>query len=122
MCFISSTQSSDAGGRKTQRKAQDDLDSDEDYTPDPDEDDEDEHAEEHPPPPTAASWSSDHNYIAVTPEKTTPISPTVLNKKCMYLFEDFGLFLKPHCFSFIINVVHVLLTSFRSDLHIWEGT
>ncbi|XP_067288052.1 death-inducer obliterator 1 isoform X2 [Pseudorasbora parva] len=44
------------------------------------EDDEDKHAEEHPPPPAMSSWSSDHNYIAVTPEKTTPISASVLNK------------------------------------------
>ncbi|CAK6958397.1 death-inducer obliterator 1 isoform X1 [Scomber scombrus] len=70
-----------AGGKKTQKKTREDSESDEDYSPDPDEDDEDEHAEEHPPPPATASWSSDHNYIAVTPEKTTPISPTVLNKK-----------------------------------------
>ncbi|KAM7423262.1 hypothetical protein PAMA_011013 [Pampus argenteus] len=70
-----------AGGKKTQRRSREDSESDEDYSPDPDEDDEDEHAEEHPPPPATASWSSDHNYIAVTPEKTTPISPTVLNKK-----------------------------------------
>uniref|UniRef100_A0A3B1JB96 PHD-type domain-containing protein n=1 Tax=Astyanax mexicanus TaxID=7994 RepID=A0A3B1JB96_ASTMX len=64
------------------------------------EDEEDKLAEEHPPPPAMSSWSSDHNYIAVTPEKTTPISPTVLNKACMYLFEGFphfyGLFL---CFD-----------------------
>ncbi|XP_059925399.1 death-inducer obliterator 1-like isoform X3 [Gadus macrocephalus] len=45
------------------------------------EDDDDESAREHPPPAAAASWSCDHNYNAVTPEKTTPISPTVLNKK-----------------------------------------
>uniref|UniRef100_A0A3B4Z8N1 PHD-type domain-containing protein n=1 Tax=Stegastes partitus TaxID=144197 RepID=A0A3B4Z8N1_9TELE len=69
---------------------EEDSDSEEDSS-DADEDDEDEHAEEHPPPPATASWSSDHNYIAVTPEKTTPISPTVLNKKCMYLFEGLGL-------------------------------
>uniref|UniRef100_A0A4W4FHI6 PHD-type domain-containing protein n=1 Tax=Electrophorus electricus TaxID=8005 RepID=A0A4W4FHI6_ELEEL len=54
-----------------------------------DEDDEDKLAEEHPPPPAMSSWSSDHNYIAVTPEKTTPISPSVLNKACMYLLEGF---------------------------------
>ncbi|XP_050978340.1 death-inducer obliterator 1 isoform X7 [Labeo rohita] len=47
---------------------------------DDDDDDEDKHAEEHPPPPAMSSWSSDHNYIAVTPEKTTPISASVLNK------------------------------------------
>ncbi|XP_068449537.1 death-inducer obliterator 1 isoform X2 [Clinocottus analis] len=82
------------GGRKTQKKAQQDSESEEDHSDEPDDDDddeeeeeeedddcEDEHAEEHPPPPATASWSSDHNYIAVTPEKTTPISPTVLNKK-----------------------------------------
>uniref|UniRef100_A0A8C6LBW1 Death inducer-obliterator 1 n=1 Tax=Nothobranchius furzeri TaxID=105023 RepID=A0A8C6LBW1_NOTFU len=59
--------------------------------------DEEEHAEEQRPPPSTASWSSDHNYIAATPEKTTPMSPTVLNKKCMYLFEGFELLLKPRC-------------------------
>uniref|UniRef100_A0A665VH55 PHD-type domain-containing protein n=1 Tax=Echeneis naucrates TaxID=173247 RepID=A0A665VH55_ECHNA len=96
------------GGKKPQKKNQEESESEEDNSPDLDEDDEDEHAEEHPPPPATASWSSDHNYIAVTPEKTTPISPTVLNKKCMYLFE--GLLLKPHCCSSIINVVPVVLT------------
>ncbi|RVE72470.1 hypothetical protein OJAV_G00042050 [Oryzias javanicus] len=72
---------SSAAGRRTRRKTQEESDSEESNSPDPDEDDEDEHAEEHPPSPATASWSSDHNYIAVTPEKTTPISPTVLNKK-----------------------------------------
>ncbi|XP_042359018.1 death-inducer obliterator 1 isoform X2 [Plectropomus leopardus] len=72
---------SSAGGKRTQKKTPEESDSEEDDNTDPDEDDEDEHAEEHPPPPATASWSSDHNYIAVTPEKTTPISPTVLNKK-----------------------------------------
>ncbi|XP_053724415.1 death-inducer obliterator 1-like [Synchiropus splendidus] len=70
-----------AAGKRRTRGSRRDLDSDEDYQPDLDEDDEDEHAEERPPPPSTASWSSDHNYIAVTPEKTTPISATVLNKK-----------------------------------------
>ncbi|XP_057217705.1 death-inducer obliterator 1 isoform X3 [Triplophysa rosa] len=42
--------------------------------------DEDKHAEEHPPPAAMSSWSSDHNYMAVTPEKTAPISASVLNK------------------------------------------
>ncbi|XP_034724216.1 death-inducer obliterator 1-like isoform X3 [Etheostoma cragini] len=71
-----------AGGKKRQKKTQEESDSEEDHSADlDDDDDEDEHAEEHPPPPATASWSSDHNYIAVTPEKTTPISPTVLNKK-----------------------------------------
>ncbi|KAM6946859.1 death-inducer obliterator 1 isoform 2-T3 [Lycodopsis pacificus] len=82
------------GGRTPQKKAQEESESEEDHSADEDdeeeedddeeeedEDGEDEHAEEHPPPPATASWSSDHNYIAVTPEKTTPISPTVLNKK-----------------------------------------
>uniref|UniRef100_A0A3P9BS69 Death inducer-obliterator 1 n=1 Tax=Maylandia zebra TaxID=106582 RepID=A0A3P9BS69_9CICH len=91
--------------KKVQKKTQEESDS-EDHSPDPDDDDdEDEHAEEHPPPPATASWSSDHNYIAVTPEKTTPISPTVLNKKCMYLFEGLDLLLKPYCCSSIINVL-----------------
>ncbi|XP_035518443.1 death-inducer obliterator 1 isoform X2 [Morone saxatilis] len=77
----STPKKSGAGWKKTQKKTREESDSEEDYSPDLDEDDEDEHAEEHPPPPATASWSSDHNYIAVTPEKTTPISPTVLNKK-----------------------------------------
>lgn len=102
-------QRSGAGGQKTQKKTMEESDSEEDQSPDPDEDDEDEHAEEHPPPPATASWSSDHNYIAVTPEKTTPISSTVLNKKCMYLFEGLGLS-KPHCCFSIISVVPVMLT------------
>ncbi|XP_059184944.1 death-inducer obliterator 1 [Centropristis striata] len=69
------------GRKKTQKKTREESDSEDNHSDDPDdEDDEDEHAEEHPPPPATASWSSDHNYIAVTPEKTTPIS-TVLNKK-----------------------------------------
>ncbi|XP_047203483.1 death-inducer obliterator 1 isoform X3 [Girardinichthys multiradiatus] len=79
-----STAKGGAGG-KAQKKTQRVSDSDEDFSDDPDPDgdgdDEDEYAEEHPPPPSTASWSSDHNYIAVTPEKTPPISPTVLNKK-----------------------------------------
>lgn len=108
--FFLLSQRSAAGGKKTQKKTQEESDSEEDNSPDPDEDDEDEHAEEHPPPPATASWSSDHNYIAVTPEKTTPISPTVLNKKCMYLFEGLRLLLKPHSFFSIINVVLVMLT------------
>ncbi|CAM9331115.1 unnamed protein product, partial [Lampetra planeri] len=70
-----------AAGGRTQKRSRDDMESDEVRSPNPDEDDEDEHAVEHPPSPTTASWSSDHNYIAVMPEKTTPISPTVLNKK-----------------------------------------
>ena len=124
--FLPSTQRSASGGKKTQKTTRDDSDSDsdsdEDYSPDPDEDDEDEHAEEHPPPPATASWSSDHNYIAVTPEKTTPISPTVLNKKCMYLFEGLKLLSKPHCCFSMINVVPVLLTQFRYDQYIWGRT
>ncbi len=119
LCFYAlSAQKSGAGGKKTQNKIQEESDSEEDHSPDPDEDDEDEHAEEHPPPPATASWSSDHNYIAVTPEKTTPISPTVLNKKCMYLFEGLGLTLKPHCCFSIISVVVVMLTYFRNDPYI----
>lgn len=50
-------------------------------------DEEDPHVEEQPPPPAMSSWSSDHNYNAVTPEKTAPVAPSVLNKACMYLFE-----------------------------------
>ncbi|CAJ1051365.1 death-inducer obliterator 1-like isoform X6 [Xyrichtys novacula] len=76
-----STPKRSSAGGKMQKTPQEESDSEEQHSTDPEEDDEDEHAEEHPPPPTTASWSSDHNYIAVTPEKTTPISPTVLNKK-----------------------------------------
>ncbi|XP_056130183.1 death-inducer obliterator 1 isoform X2 [Lampris incognitus] len=76
---------STAIGKMTNKKSTEDeeLDSEEDHDPEPDydNDEDDEHAEEHPPPPAAASWSCDHNYNAVTPEKTTPISPSVLNKK-----------------------------------------
>ncbi|XP_047439123.1 death-inducer obliterator 1-like isoform X3 [Mugil cephalus] len=76
-----STPKSGASGKKAQKATREESDSEDEYSPESDEDDEDEHAEEHPPPPATASWSSDHNYIAVTPEKTTPLSPTVLNKK-----------------------------------------
>lgn len=82
-------------GKKRQK-----ADSDEDYSPDSDEDDEEAHAEEQPPHPSTASWSSDHNYIAVTPEKTPSIS-TVLNKKCMYLIKGFDLMFTPLVFSSI---------------------
>uniref|UniRef100_A0A8C6U4P5 Zinc finger PHD-type domain-containing protein n=1 Tax=Neogobius melanostomus TaxID=47308 RepID=A0A8C6U4P5_9GOBI len=75
---------------------------DEDYSPDSDEDDEESHAEEQPPHPSTASWSSDHNYIAVTPEKTPSIS-TVLNKKCMYLVKGLELMLT-HLAFFPIHV------------------
>lgn len=92
VCLFLSIQKSGASGKKAQKTTQEESDSEDEYSPESYEDDEDEHAEEHPPPPATASWSSDHNYIAVTPEKTTPLSPTVLNKKCMYLFEDLGLF------------------------------
>uniref|UniRef100_A0A3Q3J1E8 PHD-type domain-containing protein n=1 Tax=Monopterus albus TaxID=43700 RepID=A0A3Q3J1E8_MONAL len=90
----STPKGSTAGGGRMRKRSQEESDSEE-HSPDPDEDDEDEHAEEQPPPPATASWSSDHNYIAVTPEKTTPISPTVLNKKCMYLFEGLGIAVFP---------------------------
>lgn len=80
MCALSA-QKSGATGKKASKKTT------EEESESKDEDsDEDELAEEHPPPPATSSWSSDHNYNAVTPEKTTPIS-TVLNKACMYLFE-----------------------------------
>uniref|UniRef100_A0A8C6NQG2 Death inducer-obliterator 1 n=1 Tax=Nothobranchius furzeri TaxID=105023 RepID=A0A8C6NQG2_NOTFU len=86
--------------------------------------DEEEHAEEQRPPPSTASWSSDHNYIAATPEKTTPMSPTVLNKKCMYLFEGFELLLKPRCCPPhpypLLYVVVVTLVSFKSNPYIWD--
>ncbi|KAL6111900.1 dido1 [Pungitius sinensis] len=84
---VAAPKKSVAGRRRTQKKTQEEesdeeeSESEEGHSADPDDDGEDEHAEEHPPPPATASWSSDHNYIAVTPEKTTPISPTVLNKK-----------------------------------------
>ncbi|KAL7837223.1 hypothetical protein SRHO_G00269340 [Serrasalmus rhombeus] len=61
-------------------KAEEESSESEAHENEEDEDEEDKLAEEHPPPPAMSSWSSDHNYIAVTPEKTTPISPTVLNK------------------------------------------
>lgn len=122
VCFFPSTQKSGASGKRAQKTSRDESDSEEDHSPDPDEDDEDAHAEEHPPPPATASWSSDHNYIAVTPEKTTPISPTVLNKKCMYLFEGLGLLLKPRCWFFLLSVVPVMLTLFRNDPHTWGRT
>lgn len=94
------------------------MESDEVRSPNPDEDDEDAHAVEHPPSPTTASWSSDHNYIAVMPEKTTPISPTVLNKKCMYLSEGLGLLLKPHCCFSTVRVVPVVLAHCRHP-YVW---
>lgn len=112
MHFLSSIQRSGAGGKKAQKKTREESVSEEDYSTDPDEDDDDdeEHAEEHPPPPTTASWSSDHNYIAVTPEKTTPISSTVLNKKCMYLFESLELLFSLHCcFSTLWGSCHANL-------------
>ncbi|XP_065097569.1 death-inducer obliterator 1 isoform X1 [Paramisgurnus dabryanus] len=66
--------------RRSSNQAEEEEES-ESGTEEEDEDDEDDkHAEEHPPPPAMSSWSSDHNYIAVTPEKTTPISASVLNK------------------------------------------
>lgn len=119
--FLSS-QKNVAGGKKAQ-KTEDSSDSEEDPGHEMDEDDEDEHAEEHPPPPSAASWSSDHNYIAVMPEKTTAVSPTVLNKKCMYLLEGLELLLKQHCCFFIswflscysyIEIIHVFKRKTRS--------
>lgn len=88
-----SLQKSSHGGKKTQKMSSEETDSEEERSPDPDE--EDEHAVEERPPPNTASWSSDHNYIAVAAEKTTPISATVLNRKCMYLFEGLGLLMKP---------------------------
>lgn len=116
-CFLPFVQVSSAAGKRTQKRTQEESDSEESLGPGPDEDDEDEHAEEHPPSPATASWSSDHNYIAVTPEKTTPISPTVLNKKCMYLFEGLQLLLKSPFFPFYtyLYVFPVTLTSPRND-------
>lgn len=67
-------------------------------------DDEDANAEEHPPPPAMSSWSSDHNYIAVTPEKTAPVAPSsVLNKSCMYLFEGLSHLILIHHLSFLMT-------------------
>ncbi|KAK0136183.1 Death-inducer obliterator 1 [Merluccius polli] len=83
----STAKRSAASGKKTKATAEEEEDdSEEDSEEDSEagphgEDNDDEHAQEHPPPAAAASWSCDHNYNAVTPEKTTPISPTVLNKK-----------------------------------------
>lgn len=93
-----SHQKSSVGGKKTQKTSWDESESEEEHSPDPDVDDDDEHAVEERPPPNTASWSSDHNYIAVAAEKTTPISASVLNRKCMYLFEGLGLLMKPLCF------------------------
>lgn len=108
MSLFLSNQKSSTGGKKTQKKSAEESDSEEeDHNPDPDEDDEDKHAVEHPPHPSTASWFSDHNYIAVTPEKTPPISPTVLNKKCMYLFKGLVLSMKlHHCYSMITVFSH----------------
>lgn len=93
----------DTPGTKQQRRkktTRTESDSDEDYIPDSDEDDEDEHAVEQPPPPNTASWSSDHNYIAVAPVQTAPISSTtVLDKKCMYLSESLKLLLSQMFFN-----------------------
>ncbi|XP_051532690.1 death-inducer obliterator 1-like isoform X4 [Myxocyprinus asiaticus] len=70
-------------GSGTERRSSNQADkkeSESETEKDEDGDDEDKHAEEHPPPPAMSSWSSDHNYIAVTPEKATPLSASVLNK------------------------------------------
>lgn len=115
-----STAKKGGAGGKAQKKTQRVSDSDEDFSTDPDEDDEDEYAEEQRPPPSTASWSSDHNYIAVTPEKTTPISPTVLNKKCMYLLEGLVRLFKLHCS--VVCVVPVTLTLLGKSPGIWERT
>lgn len=112
-CFFSSTQKS-AGGKKAQKTTENSSDSEEDHSPDSD-DNGGELAEEHPSTTSTASWSSDHNYIAVITEKTTPVSPTVLNKKCMYLFEGLELLLSPHHCFFIIYVLPVMLLSYRNN-------
>lgn len=103
-----SHQKSGASGKKTQKSAGESESGEEEPGPDDDdEDDEDKHAVEHPPHPNTASWFSDHNYIAVTPEKTPPMSPTVLNKKCMYLLKGLRLMMKPcQCFSVITVFCH----------------
>lgn len=93
--MFSPLQKGSVGGKKRQKTSWDESDSEEEHGPNPDEDEEDEHAVEERPPPNTASWSSDHNYIAVAAEKTTPMSATVLNRKCMYLFEGLGLLMKP---------------------------
>ncbi|XP_043107441.1 death-inducer obliterator 1 isoform X4 [Puntigrus tetrazona] len=67
-------------GTERRSSNQGDEEESESGTEEDDDDDEDKHAEEHPPPPAMSSWSSDHNYIAVTPEKTSPISASVVNK------------------------------------------
>lgn len=102
-----SNQKSGASGKKTQKSAGESESGEEEPGADDDEDDEDKHAVEHPPHPNTASWFSDHNYIAVTPEKTPPMSPTVLNKKCMYLLKGLRLMMKPcQCFSVITVFCH----------------
>ncbi len=80
-------------GTERRSSNQGDEEESESGTEEDNDDDEDKHAEEHPPPPAMSSWSSDHNYIAVTPEKTSPISASVLNKTCMYLTEGFPHFI-----------------------------
>lgn len=81
-----------------QKTSREESESEEEHGHDPEADDDDDaHAVEERPPPNTASWSSDHNYIAVAAEKTTPITATVLNKKCMYLFEGLGLLMTPLC-------------------------
>lgn len=116
-CLSLSHQKSGAGGKKMQKSAEESDSGEEEAGPDVDEDDEDKHAVEHPPHPSTASWFSDHNYIAVTPEKTPPMSPTVLNKKCMYLFKGLRLSMKPHqCFS-IITGFSVMVAQFRASPH-----
>lgn len=90
--FLFLLQTSEPERRNTRRstgsasKAQEDSSEPESHRHDEDDTDEEERvAEEQRPPPAMSSWSSDHNYIAVAPEMTTPISPSVLNKACMYL-------------------------------------
>ncbi|CDQ61534.1 unnamed protein product [Oncorhynchus mykiss] len=73
------TKKSSTTGRKTSKRSTEESSSDSED--DKKDGDEEQNAEQQPPPPTMSSWSSDHNYNAVTPEKTTPIAPpTVLNK------------------------------------------
>lgn len=116
-----SHQKSGASGKKTQKSTEESDSGGEETGPDDDEDDEDKHAVEHPPHPSTASWFSDHNYIAVTPEKTPPMSPTVLNKKCMYLLKGLRLLMKPYqCFA-IITVFSVMVAQLRDSLHSQYG-
>uniref|UniRef100_A0A8C9R5R0 Zinc finger PHD-type domain-containing protein n=1 Tax=Scleropages formosus TaxID=113540 RepID=A0A8C9R5R0_SCLFO len=67
-----------------------DNDEEDDGADNDDDDDDDDIGEEQRPSdhePAISSWSSDHNYIAVTPDRAAAIASSVFNKSCMYLWE-----------------------------------